>query len=106
MANIGYDVVATSSPLKALDILREKGSAIQLLISDVIMPEMTGPVLLQRAREILPGLRCLLISGYTGNILAEHGISEKSHVLVHKPFTRAALAHKIRECLDAGGEAS
>jgi CheY-like chemotaxis protein len=106
LESIGYDVVATSSPLKALDMLREKGAAIQLLISDVIMPEMTGPVLLQRAREILPGLRCLLISGYTGNILAEHGISEKSHVLVHKPFTRAALAHKIRECLDAGGEAS
>jgi len=67
------------------------------------MPEMTGPVLVGRAREILPGLRCLLISGYTGNIPSEHGIAENNQTLVHKPFTRAALAHKIRECLDAGG---
>ena len=99
LESIGYEVLSTSSPLKALDILREKGATIQLLISDVIMPEMTGPVLLQRAREILPGLRCLLISGYTGNILSEHGIAENNQTLVHKPFTRAALAHKIRECL-------
>lgn len=101
LESIGYVVVASTSPLKALDILREKGSTIQLLITDVIMPEMTGPVLIERAREILPGLRALLISGYTGNILSEHGISEKSHVLVRKPFTRAALAHKIHECLAA-----
>ena len=104
LESIGYAVIATTSPLQAIEIVRERGGDIQLLVTDVIMPEMNGTELVRNIRTILPKLRCLYISGYTGNILADQGISEDGGDCIHKPFTRATLAQRIRDCLDASAK--
>ena len=65
---------------------------------------MNGTELVRNIRTILPKLRCLYISGYTGNILADQGISEDGGDCIHKPFTRATLAQRIRDCLDASAK--
>jgi len=97
----GYRVLATSSPAAAVQLADEHAGAIALLVSDVIMPEMNGRQLADRVSQLVPGLRCLFMSGYTADIIAKHGALDESVHFMEKPFTRAALAAKVRELLDS-----
>ena len=96
----GYTVFTAPSGEKALEILAEKKKMIELLLTDVIMPEMNGPELFRRALEIRPDLKVLYMSGYTGNAILQHGFSEKEVHLIQKPFTLTTLTHKVREVLE------
>ena len=78
---------------------------IQLLVTDVVMPHMSGHELAMRLRARRPALRVLYLSGYTDDAIAHHGIVDVDASFLQKPFTRAALATKIREVLAPRSEA-
>lgn len=100
LESIGYVVLATTSPLEAITIAKAKGNNLSLLLSDVIMPEMNGPQMVGQILDFLPDLPYLYMSGYTANLLEEQGVPKRSNGNIHKPFTRAELAEKIRKGLD------
>ena len=71
-----------------------------LLVTDVIMPDLTGPVLATRLRRMSPELKVLFISGYAASAIVGHGVLDPGMAFLHKPFTPSALARKVREVLD------
>jgi PAS domain S-box-containing protein len=97
----GYRVVAAPEPETALLRARELGPRLDLMISDVVMPHMTGPQLADRVRESVPGLKVLLISGYPDEALEARGARPSSLEFLHKPFSNQALIARIRSLLDA-----
>ncbi|MBJ6725937.1 PAS domain S-box protein [Geomesophilobacter sediminis] len=100
LTNLGYHVVAAGSPQEALEIAAQIGE-VDLLITDIIMPGMNGRDLAERLAAQQPGLKCLFISGYTAEIMAERGRIETGQHFLHKPFQMQALAEKVREVLEA-----
>lgn len=101
----GYHVLDTGDPAEAIRICEQSGDSIALLITDVIMPKMSGPQVVERVIRLRPGLRILYTSGYTGRALRQYGIGERvGHngiAFVAKPFTAEGLARKVRDVLDA-----
>jgi PAS domain S-box-containing protein len=100
LERLGYTVLAASKPGEAIDLVHKHGGEIHLLITDVVMPEMNGRELAKNLVLNFPNLKCLFMSGYTANVIAHHGILDKGVHFIQKPFTRKALAIKVRECLD------
>jgi two-component system, cell cycle sensor histidine kinase and response regulator CckA len=100
LVDLGYSVLRAGRARDALDICRAHTGEINLVITDVIMPEMNGRDLAQRLAEIRPGIRCLFVSGYTADVIARHGVLEDGLRFLQKPFSRLALALKVRETLD------
>ncbi|MBN2427622.1 MAG: PAS domain S-box protein [Deltaproteobacteria bacterium] len=101
LQNLGYNVIAANSPDVALRIAEEKGQGIELLITDVIMPEMNGKELSQRLSAAWPHLKTLYISGYTADVIAHRGLLEQGAYFLPKPFFRNDLASKVREVLES-----
>jgi PAS domain S-box-containing protein len=98
----GYCVLLASRAEEAVDVARETRGRIDLLLSDVVLPgDMNGVALASRLEEERPGLRTLLMSGYTGDIVDRHLIESGNRAFIQKPFTPSALATRIREVLDA-----
>ena len=104
----GYKVIEAEGPIVALD-LYSNGFSEQdkpdLLLTDVIMPDMDGRQLHQRLIEKLPGLRVLYMSGYTDDVIHQRGVAEKGLKFIQKPFTIGALTRKVREVLEEGAKA-
>jgi PAS domain S-box-containing protein len=98
--DLGYRVVEAADGFAALDLLRKEPGQIDLLLTDVVMPRMSGSELAQRAREIVPGLAVLYISGYPHDAIMHEGRLGEGVELLSKPFTMQALAAKVRESLD------
>jgi len=99
LEQLGYVVMIASTPGEALCIARDHAAEIQMLITDVVMPEMNGRDLANLIGDIKPGLKCLFISGYTANVIAHHGILDPGIHFIQKPFSMGHLAAKIREVL-------
>jgi signal transduction histidine kinase/ActR/RegA family two-component response regulator len=99
LERLGYIVLAAASPYQALQLAGEYASNIQLLMTDVIMPGMSGRDLCQQLSALRPGLKCLYVSGYTANVIAHHGVLDEGVHFLQKPFSREALAAKLRETL-------
>ena len=97
----GYRVLEAGSPREALGIASAHTEGIQLLLSDVIMPDSEGAPLVERLRTMRPSLRVLYMSGYTDDAIVRHGVIDERTPFLQKPFTPAALAQKVREVLDA-----
>ncbi len=95
----GYKVFAASRGVEALQISQIYDGPIHLLITDVVMPHMSGPEVAQRVSEWRPGLRILYLSGYTDEAIAQHGIVDAKAAFLQKPFSQASLARKLREVL-------
>jgi CheY-like chemotaxis protein len=95
----GYTVLQSSGAEEALKIIASRGASIDLLLSDVVMPVLSGRQLWDRIRETLP-IRVLFMSGYTDDAIVRHGILEGSVPFLNKPFTRFSLLNKVREVLD------
>ncbi|MDR3554034.1 MAG: PAS domain S-box protein [Syntrophobacteraceae bacterium] len=96
----GYSVLTAGKPSEAIRLVEQYPGDIQLLITDVIMPEMNGKELAERITSIKPGIRCLFMSGYTADIIARHSIIEEGVDFIQKPFSVRAMADKVREVLD------
>jgi PAS domain S-box-containing protein len=96
----GYMVLQGKNGAEALEVLERFGGKVHLLITDVIMPGMSGAELGKKVREMRPDTRVLYISGYTENTVVQRGIEAASGFL-QKPFMLSALGQKVREVLDA-----
>lgn len=99
LEQLGYDVISANSPEEALRLSSEFNRPIDLLLSDVVMPNMSGRDLWEVLLKRRPGLKCLFMSGYTADIIAEHGVLHEGITFLQKPFTRKALAEKLREAM-------
>ncbi|HQK99888.1 MAG TPA: PAS domain S-box protein [Smithellaceae bacterium] len=96
---IGYMVIAAESPVEALSIC-EKGSApIDLVLSDVVMPVMSGREMRDRLRGIRPDLKVLFMSGYTSNVIVQHGVLEEGVQFIQKPFSLSELARRVKDLI-------
>src|SRR6266568_6920285 len=98
----GYTVLAAPSGADALARAAQHGATIHLLLTDVVMPGMSGRDLADRLTAQRPGIRLLYISAYTDNAIVRHGMLEPGLAYLQKPFRPDALVRKVREVLDAG----
>ena len=99
LTELGYGVVSAGSATEALAILTERPD-IDLLFTDIVMPEVNGRQLADRARDLRPGLPVLYTTGYTRNAIVHNGVLDAGVDLIGKPFTVDELAVKVREVLD------
>ena len=98
---LGYTVLPAVDPEEALHLAATHVGQIALLITDVIMPGLSGRDLAQRLTRQQPTLRCLFMSGYTADAIAARGILDQGMHFLAKPFTRDCFARKVREVLEA-----
>jgi two-component system cell cycle sensor histidine kinase/response regulator CckA len=97
----GYKVLLAESGAVALALVQDNKEAIDLLLTDVIMPGMSGVELCKRMQELRPGTRVLCMSGYTGDHLHPYGQFESEKTFLQKPFTNIELLKKLRAILDS-----
>lgn len=95
----GYQVLSASGGDEALAVMECHSGPVHLLLTDVIMPGMSGKELFLRVREKLPEIKVLYISGYTDDVIAHHGVQSEHADLVYKPFSIEGLCRKLREIL-------
>jgi PAS domain S-box-containing protein len=96
----GYKILEASDGVKALDLAAKHDGVIQLLITDVVMPRLSGRELATRLAAKRPGLKVLYISGYTDDSIFRHGVLEGGMAFLQKPFNLKSIAQKVREVLD------
>jgi two-component system cell cycle sensor histidine kinase/response regulator CckA len=99
LEKFGYNVITSGTPGMAIRLARDHKGNIDLLIADVIMPEMNGRDLAKNLISLYPGLKCLFMSGYTADVIADHGVLEEGVLFVQKPFGRQDLAGRLAEAL-------
>jgi signal transduction histidine kinase/CheY-like chemotaxis protein len=102
LERLGYAVVTAGTPGEALRQAEAHAAEIRLLITDVVMPEMNGQELVKKINLMAPGLKCLFTSGYTANVIANHGVLEVGVQFLQKPFTFKELASKVHQALGNG----
>ena len=96
---LGYTVIPADNPESALEHIEKAEGRIHLLITDVIMPEMNGFELYEKAHALCPSLPVLFMSGYIANTVVSGKIVEKKLLLLEKPFSLASLADAVRKSL-------
>jgi PAS domain S-box-containing protein len=99
LERLGYRVLEAASPGEALILCEKHEGEIRLLLTDVVMPNMSGKELAERISAIKPGLKTLFMSGYTADAIAQRGVLEEGIHFLQKPFPLDALAKKVREAL-------
>ena len=97
----GYQVIVAENGAEALAAVKAHQGSIDLLMTDVVMPGMTGPEVARRLSEISPGLRVLLVSGYSDEVMLRQGLIERGQHYLEKPFVVDGLLDRVREVLDA-----
>jgi signal transduction histidine kinase/ActR/RegA family two-component response regulator len=101
----GYTVLTASDAREALAVLNDPSNRIDLMLTDMVMPHMTGRDLAEKARELRPGLKILYMSGYTSTMISNQGLLDRDAVILLKPFTPDSLTRTIRQALEAGAPA-
>jgi CheY-like chemotaxis protein len=101
LEQLGYTVLEAGGPHQALEQATTYNGPIHLLLTDVIMPEMSGRDLWQRLSALRPDMKCLFMSGYTADVIAHHGVLDEGVHFLQKPFSREELATKLRKALSA-----
>jgi CheY-like chemotaxis protein len=96
----GYTVVTASTPKQALEKMAARTDPIQLMITDVVMPNMSGPKLASRMVAEYPEMKLIFMSGYTDDAVLENGLIQSGNTLLQKPFSPDALKAKVRALLD------
>jgi PAS domain S-box-containing protein len=96
----GYKILAASDGTKAFMLCEEFKEPIHLILTDVVMPGMSGSKLVERLKKIHPEMKALYMSGYTDNAIVHHGVLEQGIHFIQKPFNVDGLARKVREVLD------
>jgi len=100
LERLGYTILSASTPGEAIKIATGPEVAIDMLITDVVMPEMNGKDLARTLTEHFPDLKCLFMSGYTANVIADHGVLDSGVHFINKPFSKQILAKKVRDVLN------
>lgn len=101
LETLGYKVLAARNPLEAMAIFEKLEEPVDLVLTDVVMPKMSGKELRDRLVALKPDTRVLFMSGYTADAIAHHGVLEEGVQFLPKPFNIKALSLKIREVLSA-----
>jgi two-component system cell cycle sensor histidine kinase/response regulator CckA len=101
LAEGGYTVLEANGGEEAIQLGKEHTARIDLLITDVVMPKLSGKEVAEQLRAIHPETRVLFMSGYTDEAIVHHGIVDSDIAFIQKPFSERALAQKIRDVLDA-----
>lgn len=101
LESLGYTILAAGTPSEAIRLAGEYPGQIHLLATDVIMPEMNGRELSARLLESRPEMKCLFMSGYPANIIANQGVLKEGTSFIQKPFSQNELAIKVREALES-----
>jgi CheY-like chemotaxis protein len=99
LEELGYRVLLASSGAEAVELVRLDPAAIDLLLTDLVMPGMSGREVAQAVTTLRPGVKVLYMSGYTDDAAVRHGL-DNGIVFVQKPFASATLARKVREALE------
>jgi PAS domain S-box-containing protein len=100
LSRMGYRVLAAEHGVAALELWKHRSAEVDVLLTDVIMPHMSGVELAQKLRAQNPELRVLFMSGYTDDMIARHGLRPDEISILQKPFTAELLASKLRNVLD------
>ena len=100
LEKLGYRVLAAGTPNEALRFAEEQADGIDLLITDVVMPEMNGRDLADQLHTLYPDIRTLFMSGYTADVIAHRGVLEEGVNFMQKPFSMKDLASHVRAALD------
>jgi len=98
----GYRVVPAIDGQDALRIVEQYPNQIDMLLTDVVMPNIDGLDLANILRARLPSLKILFMSGYSGDAITQRSVTQEDRFLLQKPYTPTALVRKVREVLDAG----
>jgi CheY-like chemotaxis protein len=102
LESYGYKVLSASSAERAIQISDQFKEAIHLLLTDVIMPGISGRQLAEKILEKRPRTKIVYMTGYTDDMVVQHKVLEPGVQLLQKPFTKAELAFKVRATLDSG----
>jgi len=106
LQNCGYTVLDSGDPAEALRIATRHPGPLPLMITDVVMPGLSGPALAAKLAAARPETKVLYTSGYADDAVAQHGVLGPDCAFLEKPFTRDALVRKVREILDWSAEAA
>jgi PAS domain S-box-containing protein len=99
LKELGYNVYDVPDGPKGIDLVKANGKTIDLLLTDVVMPNMSGREVADTIVPMVPNIKVLFMSGYTDNDIVHHGVLQEGINFIQKPFNVAALAHKIRTVL-------
>lgn len=97
----GYSIISASNGGEALALCHEYQGDIDLMLTDVVMPGLSGKTIFDRIHQVRPTLKVLYMSGYTEDVIAHHGVLEEGVSFLHKPFRADELARKVRSILDS-----
>jgi signal transduction histidine kinase/CheY-like chemotaxis protein len=105
LGDLGYRVLCAESAAAGLRLAREAKEPIDLLVTDIVMPDMHGPMLARELSPLQPQMKVLFVSGYSDSDISDQGVLDPSLEMLQKPFTQESLARKVREILDADAPA-
>ncbi len=100
LESLGYSVLTAGTPADAISLAEERRGMIDLLLTDVIMPEMNGRELAKKLLSLYPDLACLFMSGYTADVIAHRGVLDEGVNFIQKPFTSRGLSMAVRLALE------
>ncbi|MBV1717258.1 MAG: response regulator [Desulfarculus sp.] len=100
LEGLGYKVLAANTPSEAMALAEQHPGAIDLLLTDVIMPQMNGKDLALRLQTLYPKLKCVYMSGYTANVIVHHGVLDQGVHFIQKPFYKKDMAKIVRKALN------
>jgi len=100
LVRAGFRVLEAPSPSEALRLAQDHASEIRLVLSDVVMPEMSGPALAERLGALIPNARILFVSGYASDEVMSRGLGTPDLDLLQKPFSAQQLVERVREAID------
>jgi CheY-like chemotaxis protein len=106
LTSFGYNVLQASNGEEALDVCERHEGPIHIMLTDVVMPKMSGRELAELLGPRYPDMKVLYMSGYTDNAIVHHGMLEEGIEFIHKPFTADNIALRVREVLDTSGSGS
>jgi PAS domain S-box-containing protein len=101
LTQYGYEVLSTSNGLEAIELIESQQRPINLILTDVVMPGLSGRELSQHISTLQPAAKVLFMSGYTNDAVVNHGILDGAAWFIQKPFTIASLIRRVREVLDS-----